>query len=984
MHITSLGKAALLLIFLTLWNAVNGGLNTLYMAYSAIAAMLLISWAGVRFSSIAVHADVILPDQIFSGDPVPIRIIIKNRFWLPLHGMTLTWREGSIPIGDIPPRGKTEIVFAYQFPHRGLNAVTDVRFEFRFPFGLFVHTKALHLGHVNAFPQLIPIIGKPHSIGTTIEEVARPRRGTGDEFWGIREFVPGDDARLISWRLSAKAGKPVIREYAEMTGDRVIICVTGHPYGKETEHRILEAASLARFFVDEGAEVRLITDEGEIDYGRGLMQLDSILQHLSMLGEGKTARSTGLTQNKSQKLTSTTNTSLIKWATYVMATVIAAGLWIIKGPEPFTAIIVSVAIPLGFAMDRKDFHPVPVKILNALNIAVIALVIFVDIPIEGLLPGITHLLSWALINRLLSPKGPNNYRTMALTLVLLFLLISWQTIDPIFFAVFIALIATVCFWTTVASENAPKFNTSHIWSQTSATLATLALASIVFTVTPRLSNPRFAKMMQQLGLKSTSLTEPSIVKLADRLTLGVFKDVRVNGKRVMQVKISGIPIPEGSALYVRGGALDSFDGKEWSRSKFDFDYSYFGKQISSTHGRALYEQNNGAFISSTYNPSKPAITQEFFIHPMATSVIFSMGDPTFIKGNILQPTYDLTGTAFASSTFEEGTHYIIHSQSPEIRFDTNIEGYGEMLKKIFLALPKESDDMIAIRQIAADITGDKKSFAEKVEALERYFHDNYAYSYMAKHSRQSLRQFLTETKAANCEYFASGMALMLRTQGIPSRLIVGYLSTDLKRIGEYFDVRNSDGHAWVEAYTPEQGWISFDPTPTNIATPEFSFLFGRKIYAYLLGFQMSWYRYVIGYDFYVQQDALIEVVAAWRNIVAILATVVAALAIAVALFFFIKGILGFKRTEVYTSHVAKNWLAVERLLARYGFRRFSFETPLEFARRIETKENGLSATSDLAKNYYRLRFEGKVDTAFDINLEQLKKALRQYSEIKLS
>jgi hypothetical protein len=61
------------------------------------------------------------------------------------------------------------------------------------------------------------------------------------------------------------------------------------------------------------------------------------------------------------------------------------------------------------------------------------------------------------------------------------------------------------------------------------------------------------------------------------------------------------------------------------------------------------------------------------------------------------------------------------------------------------------------------------------------------------------------------------MVVMLRTIGIPARLVTGFLATEWNEYGGYFTVRQRDAHAWVEVYFPRSGWITMDPTPTVIA-----------------------------------------------------------------------------------------------------------------------------------------------------------------------
>ena len=72
--------------------------------------------------------------------------------------------------------------------------------------------------------------------------------------------------------------------------------------------------------------------------------------------------------------------------------------------------------------------------------------------------------------------------------------------------------------------------------------------------------------------------------------------------------------------------------------------------------------------------------------------------------------------------------------------------------------------------------------------------------------------FIFEMEEGYCEYFATAMTTMLRTQGIPARYTVGY-TTGQEIDDNTYEVRGMNAHAWVEVYFPEVGWVRFDPTP---------------------------------------------------------------------------------------------------------------------------------------------------------------------------
>lgn len=97
--------------------------------------------------------------------------------------------------------------------------------------------------------------------------------------------------------------------------------------------------------------------------------------------------------------------------------------------------------------------------------------------------------------------------------------------------------------------------------------------------------------------------------------------------------------------------------------------------------------------------------------------------------------------------------------------------------------------------------------------LRDYFSD-FRYSLYQQHSigDDALADFLTNSQAGHCEYFASATALLLRKLGVPSRYVVGYSVEEFNSTLDMYIVRARHAHAWAEAYVDGQ-WIPVDTTP---------------------------------------------------------------------------------------------------------------------------------------------------------------------------
>ena len=120
----------------------------------------------------------------------------------------------------------------------------------------------------------------------------------------------------------------------------------------------------------------------------------------------------------------------------------------------------------------------------------------------------------------------------------------------------------------------------------------------------------------------------------------------------------------------------------------------------------------------------------------------------------------------------------------------------------------------AIEQYAQPFFADERSIREQVFALEDHFHSQFSYTLDLDLDRtQPIEDFLLNKQAGHCEYFASSMVLLLRSQGIPARVVSGFLGAEGNPLESFYVVRNSNAHAWVEAYVDGSGWLTVDPTP---------------------------------------------------------------------------------------------------------------------------------------------------------------------------
>lgn len=129
-------------------------------------------------------------------------------------------------------------------------------------------------------------------------------------------------------------------------------------------------------------------------------------------------------------------------------------------------------------------------------------------------------------------------------------------------------------------------------------------------------------------------------------------------------------------------------------------------------------------------------------------------------------------------------------------------------------LPPDLDPRIAA--LAAEVTRGATSQLAAAVALEHHLRTHYQYDLNSVFTSQHttpLSEFLFQSRKGHCEYFASALAVMLRTRNIPSRLVTGFSATNRNPLTGYYDIYALDGHAWVEAFVDDQGWVILEPTP---------------------------------------------------------------------------------------------------------------------------------------------------------------------------
>ncbi len=159
----------------------------------------------------------------------------------------------------------------------------------------------------------------------------------------------------------------------------------------------------------------------------------------------------------------------------------------------------------------------------------------------------------------------------------------------------------------------------------------------------------------------------------------------------------------------------------------------------------------------------------------------------------------------------------------------------------------------ALRDWIAQVLAGVSEPVARAQRLEAHLRSTFRYELGAPELSRlnALEEFLLRERRGHCERFASALTLLLRMEGIPARVVVGFVPGARNWLSGWRNVRLRDAHTWVEAHFPERGWVRFDPTPRASLPPP------RWEPADLLdAIDVIWYLNIVNFDATAQRSLL--------------------------------------------------------------------------------------------------------------------------------
>ncbi len=370
---------------------------------------------------------------------------------------------------------------------------------------------------------------------------------------------------------------------------------------------------------------------------------------------------------------------------------------------------------------------------------------------------------------------------------------------------------------------------------------------LIFFIIPRVGTG-FLQKKEGGEIRTTGFSE--------RVDFGKMAPVKLDPTVVMRVLLS----PAGRKIYIKGASFNVYDGIAWRNT--------LPVKRSISAGETIF-QEPVVRVSGEEPGLSTEIFQVYMVEPMDTLALFAVAQPLRLEAPFNHFTVDEMGNLALQFSFGYKLSYRVSSlisvlsegdrriKNPELPVNGRGLTYLE-----FTFSEKER-----LLQLAQSVTNSSQTVFEAVQSIERYLKENYAYSLNVAPSKNHapIEDFLFYQKKGYCEHFATAMVVLLRSLGIPSRLATGFFPEEWNPYGNYYTVRQSDAHAWVEVYFPQSGWITFDPTPSvpfKPAAASFSAQIKRNflpLEQFMDALKMKWDRYVIHYSMKDQLEMAGEV-----------------------------------------------------------------------------------------------------------------------------
>ncbi|MEW5738848.1 MAG: DUF3488 and transglutaminase-like domain-containing protein, partial [Myxococcota bacterium] len=281
--------------------------------------------------------------------------------------------------------------------------------------------------------------------------------------------------------------------------------------------------------------------------------------------------------------------------------------------------------------------------------------------------------------------------------------------------------------------------------------------------------------------------------MTDRVRLGGGGEIKTSSRVVLRAQLEPNPRSERLERYWVGRYFDAFDGREWRGSGVP--------QPPVTHALLHPDIRHTEQARVELLPAYDARTLVGLERPLT----FASAVALSTSGSAPAPLVVVPGEEVHFAVDAHAYRYVVYSKPGELDVPLTADERQRLTQ-----LPAALDPRV--RELAARLAGAETDPGRVARRLEQWLKSSLGYTLeLPGEVSDPLADFLFVRREGHCEHFATALAVLLRTRGIPARVVGGFFGGE--RIVDRYVVRAGDAHAWVEAHVEGRGWVTLDATP---------------------------------------------------------------------------------------------------------------------------------------------------------------------------
>ncbi|MDD2710669.1 MAG: DUF3488 and transglutaminase-like domain-containing protein [Verrucomicrobiae bacterium] len=421
------------------------------------------------------------------------------------------------------------------------------------------------------------------------------------------------------------------------------------------------------------------------------------------------------------------------------------------------------------------------------------------------------------------------------------------------------------------------------------------------------------------------------IGVQDSLEAGNIAQMKKDNRLAFRVEFANDQCPVSGELYWRCFVLNTTDGWRWWNGSKNRQMTGFKERPG-----LKYTQN----ITLTPQVQRWMVALDY---PITIPTGALMCEGQILKNNL-----------YGASKRQ----YTVVSQPEQRPQDLSPE-----TQRRCLMLPRTLSPLVK-RLVGRWKTKQKPPEALATEAL-RFFRDHqfiYTLDPEPVEGQDALVDFLFRQRAGFCEHYATAFAILMRTAGVPARIVTGYMGGEYNPYGRFYAIRQDHAHAWCEIWIQNKGWVRMDPTavlavknptpkallhaaqqgmsvegqasslpsprPSLWRQPAWWTKLSRAPRLWWELAEIQWNRWVVGYDRHSQEKLFKHLGMTQFRWLAVLAAALGGTAVSGAL-----AAAWLKRQGKKADHLRRSYETFCSNLAAAGVKRKKWEGPCDFTRR---------------------------------------------------